>query len=177
MRGFQALERGRLAYATNGSQGRNSLSKCTRASAHGHTHVAADVSRRHLCGGKNAPTDVGGYSSCGFLNAPWRAEYPSGGCFGHGISGDAIVGAYYNDSGLHGFVATPRPRLAISASGANQTISWPYSPFVNWTLEQNPDLSETNWMPSGSSVSNDGTNNSITLGSPAGNLFFRLRQQ
>jgi hypothetical protein len=51
-------------------------------------------------------------------------------------------------------------------------VLWPY-PATEWTLQQNADLTTTNWSPS-SGVSNDGTNNFITIPSPTGNLFFRL---
>jgi hypothetical protein len=70
--------------------------------------------------------------------------YPNGGCFGHGISGQAILGACYNSTGLHGHVATPIPQLAITQSTNGPTISWPHNPFLSWTLLQKVDLSATN---------------------------------
>jgi hypothetical protein len=53
-------------------------------------------------------------------------------------------------------------------------ISWPY-PSTGWTLQQNSDLTTANWSPSGG-ISNDGTNNFITITSPTGNLFFQLKK-
>jgi hypothetical protein len=107
-------------------------------------------------------------------------HYPTGGTFPRGISGNHIVGTYYDTSqNIHGFLATPTPRLAIANSGSGLNVSWPYDPLyalMAWTLEQNPDLSTTNWAPS-SGVSNDGTNNFITVPWATGSLFFRLRQQ
>jgi hypothetical protein len=44
-------------------------------------------------------------------------------------------------------------------------------------LQQNPDLTTMNWSPSGYSgygIADDGTNNSLTITPPTGNLFFRL---
>jgi hypothetical protein len=68
----------------------------------------------------------------------------------------------------------PPPELTITQSGTGLKVSWPY--FASgWTLEQNPDLTTTNWTPSGN-ISNDGTNNFCTIASPVGNLFFRLTQ-
>jgi hypothetical protein len=99
-------------------------------------------------------------------------QYPNGGCFGHGMSGDTFVGSYYNTNGLHGYIATPIPRLALTVLTNSSKISWPYSPFITWTLQQNPDLSTTNWT-SISGVSTDGTNNNI-IRAMTGNAFFRL---
>jgi hypothetical protein len=42
-------------------------------------------------------------------------------------------------------------------------------------LQQNPVLTTASWSSSGG-ISNDGTNNFITITSPTGNLFFRLSQ-
>ena len=64
------------------------------------------------------------------------------------------------------------PTLTITHSGNSVKVLWPY-PSTGWTLQQNPDLTTANWSTSGG-VSNDGTNNFITIPLPAGNLFFRL---
>ncbi len=71
--------------------------------------------------------------------------------------------------------AAPAPPLTLARSGNSLRISWPY-PSTGWTLQQNPDLGATNWVPS-SGISNDGTNSFMTVASPSGNLFFRLSQQ
>jgi hypothetical protein len=62
----------------------------------------------------------------------------------------------------------------IPPPGNAVKVSWPY-PSTGWTLQQNSDLTTVNWSAS-SGISNDGTNNFITLTSPTGNLFFRLQQ-
>jgi len=67
------------------------------------------------------------------------------------------------------------PQLNITQSDNSLRISWP-SPSTGWTLSQNPDLSTTNWTPS-SGISNDGTNNLLSIPAPPGSLFFRLSQQ
>lgn len=67
------------------------------------------------------------------------------------------------------------PTLAVASSGTSVVVSWP-SAWAAWTLQQNPDIGTTNWTDSGYAVSNDGTNNSVTITPPLGNLFFRLRQ-
>jgi len=69
-------------------------------------------------------------------------------------------------------VLTQIPTLAIGQSDNSVTGSWPSS-WLGWTLQQNSDLTTTNWSAS-SGVSDDGVNKSFPLPSPAGNLFFRL---
>jgi hypothetical protein len=64
------------------------------------------------------------------------------------------------------------PTLTIRQSGNNVIVSWPSSR-LGWTLQQNSDPTTTNWSAS-SGISDDGTNQSLTLPSPTGNLFFRL---
>jgi hypothetical protein len=90
-----------------------------------------------------------------------------------------VVGSYYTSSdGLKAYVATPIPQLTPSQSAVNLQLSWPHNPFVNWVLQQNPDLTTTNWTAAPTNaISNDGTNNFINITPPAGNLFFRLSQQ
>ncbi|MGH7952826.1 MAG: hypothetical protein ACREFE_13040, partial [Limisphaerales bacterium] len=62
------------------------------------------------------------------------------------------------------------PTLTITHSGNSVKISWPY-PSMGWVLQQNSNLKTANWIAS-SGISNDGTNNNLTITSPTGNLFF-----
>jgi len=104
--------------------------------------------------------------------------YPNAGTFPRAIEGTTFVGDWYNDNGTtHGFLATPIPSLSASQSNGKLALSWPYSPFVTWTLQQNPDLTTTNWTPAPTNaISNDGTNNFMSITPSTGNLFFRLSQ-
>jgi hypothetical protein len=71
---------------------------------------------------------------------------------------------------------TSTPSLAIKPSGKGISVSWPLAS-AGWSLQQNSDLTTPNWGPSGSSgytISDDGTNKSLVIPSPPGNLFFRL---
>ena len=71
---------------------------------------------------------------------------------------------------------TSTPTLNINASGNNVLVSWP-SASAGWSLQQNPDLTTTNWSPSGYSgysISDDGTNKSLNMPPITENLFFRL---
>jgi hypothetical protein len=94
------------------------------------------------------------------------------------ILGNSIFGVYDDSSGTaYGFIATPTMlQLAITQSGGGLNVSWPY-PSAGWTLQQNPDLSTTNWTPAPTGgISNDGTNNYYIVTPSPGNLLFRLRQ-
>ncbi|HEY2081590.1 MAG TPA: VCBS repeat-containing protein, partial [Verrucomicrobiae bacterium] len=71
---------------------------------------------------------------------------------------------------------TTTPPVNIKTSGAKTIISWP-SDSAGWSLQQNPDLTASNWGPSGydgSVVLDDGTNKNLIVNPPRGNLFFRL---
>jgi hypothetical protein len=67
------------------------------------------------------------------------------------------------------------PTLTVTHSGNNVIVSWP-SPSTGFELQQNSNLAVTNgWATTGFTISDDGTNKSITISSPSGNLFFRLK--
>ena len=71
---------------------------------------------------------------------------------------------------------TSTPSLALKRSGTGMIVSWP-SASAGWSLQQNPDLATMNWSPSGYNgygISDDGTNKSLIIRPPTGNLFFRL---
>src|ERR1035437_949373 len=68
------------------------------------------------------------------------------------------------------------PSLAINQQSNFLNVIWP-SESRGWSLQENPDLTETTWLPSGYvgySIADDGTNKSLTLPLPVGNRFFRL---
>lgn len=71
---------------------------------------------------------------------------------------------------------TSTPTLNINSSINRMLVSWP-SASAGWSLQQNTDLTTTNWSPSGYNgfpIADDGTNKSLTISPPSGNLFFRL---
>jgi len=79
------------------------------------------------------------------------------------------------------------PEPAIKKQGSNLRVSWP-SVSPGWSLQENPNLMNTNWLPSGydgyapavnggsspSTISDDRTNKSLSFPASAGNRFFRL---
>jgi hypothetical protein len=66
------------------------------------------------------------------------------------------------------------PLLAILLTGTNTAlVLWP-SPSTGFTLQQNPQLSTTNWSAAPESVNDNGTNKFIIVNPPTGNRFYRL---
>jgi hypothetical protein len=53
--------------------------------------------------------------------------------------------------------------------------SWP-STATGWNLQQNADLTTTNWTAPPESVTDDSTNKFILVNPPAGNRFYRLHK-
>jgi hypothetical protein len=66
------------------------------------------------------------------------------------------------------------PSLAISLTGPGTVVvSWP-SPSTGFVLQQNSDLTTTNWSDYGGTINDDGTNRSVTISSATNNRFFKL---
>jgi len=109
------------------------------------------------------------------------ATYQVTGTIGQPDAGGAMSGGNFSVTGgfwsLISVVQTiGSPTLTVSHSGNSVTISWP-SASSGFTLQQNANLALANgWTTSGYTISDDGTNKSITINSPTGNLFFRLKQ-
>jgi hypothetical protein len=71
---------------------------------------------------------------------------------------------------------TSIPNLNINRLSNAMIVSWP-SDSAGWSLQQNSDLTMPDWSPSGYSgypIADDGTNKSLFVTPPEGNLFFRL---
>jgi hypothetical protein len=75
-----------------------------------------------------------------------------------------------NANGILARSFSPKPTLAIQASGGNATVSWPAS-YVGYALEQADSLTVSQWKPVAGI-----TNNSVTLSPSASAKFFRLVQ-
>jgi len=106
------------------------------------------------------------------------ATYQVSGTIGQPDAGGAMAGGNYSVTGgfwsLISVVQTiGSPTLTLTHSANSVKISWLASA-TGFVLQQNSNLSTTNWTTSGYTISNDGTYNNITITSPSGNLFFRL---
>ena len=107
-----------------------------------------------------------------------NGQYAVSGTIGQHDAGGPMTGGNYSLTG--GFwalyaVQTPgAPLLTITLTITNTAVvSWPY-PSTGWNLQENGDLSATNWVTPSEIVNNDGTNNFIIVNPPAANRFYRL---
>ena len=123
---------------------------------------------------------VGWYKIPGGGGTSTNDQYAVTGAIGQADAGAALAGGNFSITGgfwsLIGVLQTAGlPNLCITPSSGSVTVSWPSSA-AGCVLEQTSDLAAPNWTASGYTVCDDGTNKSITITSPAGNLFFRLKQ-
>lgn len=103
--------------------------------------------------------------------------YQLSGTIGQHDAGAMSGGNYSLTGGFWSLVAavqTPgAPTLFIRQSGGTVTVYWQAVP--NWNLQQNNNVAvAAGWSASSGVTTSNGTN-SLTLTSPAGNLFFRLK--
>ena len=113
-------------------------------------------------------TSTGGvYSVSGTIGQPDAGPTMSGGNYSVAGGFWAIVAAVQEPGA---------PLLTVTHSGSNVIVSWP-SPSTGFGLQQNSNLANTNlWGNSGYTIADTNGLKSITLTSPAGNLFFRLKK-
>ena len=83
-----------------------------------------------------------------------------------------LSGYIYVNPELPGSAPTPPNLTATFTQPRNLVVSWPDT--GSYTLQQNSNLLTTNWTTSSYTVTSTNGTNSVTINSPAGNLFFRL---
>jgi hypothetical protein len=106
-----------------------------------------------------------------------NGQYAISGTIGQQDAGATMSGGNYSLTGgfwsLIAVVQTPgAPNLLISRSGSSVIVSWANT--GSYTLLQNTALGSGSWTTNTSPVTTVNGTNSITITSPAGNLFFRL---
>jgi hypothetical protein len=94
-----------------------------------------------------------------------------------GLAVDGCGRIYVADTGNNRIsTGTPIPVMSIRNSAMGVIVSWPAT-LAGFVLQQNSDLGNApGWSTANYSISDDGTNKSITISPPTGNLFFRLQQ-
>jgi hypothetical protein len=119
------------------------------------------------------------YKIAGGGGTSTSATYQVSGTIGQTDAGATLTGGNYALTGgfwslISVIQSSGAPLLTIQQLNATTVkISWP-SPSTGFTLQQNSNLATATWATSGFSISDDGTNKSITVSPPTGNLFFRL---
>jgi hypothetical protein len=109
-----------------------------------------------------------------------NAPYTLSGTIGQpDASGPMTNGPYTLTGGFWTVIAvqTPGgPLLQIRLTTTNSVrVSWP-SPSAGFILQQNLSVANTNWANFIGSTNDDGTNKSVTITPPTGNLYFRLKK-
>jgi hypothetical protein len=89
--------------------------------------------------------------------------------------GSKLVAGVY-PGGIYTWQSTTAPLLSMSFSGGNVVISWP-APAINFVLQQNPDLTTTNWTDVITAPTVTNLQNQVVLPAPPGNAFYRLKSQ
>jgi hypothetical protein len=105
--------------------------------------------------------------------------YSASGTVGQHDAGGPFTGNGYSvTSGFWAVIATQTagaPTLSIFATGTNSVvISWPASS-TGFVLQQNPDLTTTNWVAATNTVTVTNGQNQVTVFPPTGNRYFRLQ--
>ena len=105
--------------------------------------------------------------------------YSVSGTIGQHDAGGPLTGGSYSLTGgfwsLISVVQTAGlPNLTITHAGNSVIVSWPDT--GNYTLQQNSNLAGGSWTSSVYTITTTNGTSSITIPSPAGNLFFRLKQ-
>lgn len=124
-----------------------------------------------VAGGGGASTN-GHYSLSGTVGQPDASGAMRGGPV-TGTNYYSVTGGFW---ALISVVQTAGlPNLVITHSGNSVIVSWPDT--GSYTLQQNGDVAASGgWATTGYPVTTVTGTNSITIPSPAGNLFFRLKQ-
>jgi hypothetical protein len=108
------------------------------------------------------------------------ATYQVAGTIGQPDAGAAMSGGSYSlTGGFWSLIAVVQtagaPTLTITNSGTSVTVSWPLAA-DGFALQQNNNLANpAGWSTYSGTVSTNNGVNSITLISPTGTLFFRLK--
>jgi hypothetical protein len=104
------------------------------------------------------------------------ASSADGGKLAAGVNG-VFSGIYVDDGGgIYTCQTIPAPVLNITPSSGNLALSW-IIPSTNFGLQQNSDLTTTNWMDVTNAPTLNLTNlqNQVILSPPGSNVFYRLK--
>ncbi len=116
-----------------------------------------------IAGGGGSSTGIV-YSICGTIGQSAASSMP-------------MVGGNYSLTGgfwaLDALQTEGSPLLTISLANSAVMVYWS-SASTNWTLQQNADLSGTNWITAPEAIVDTGTLKYVIVNPHAGNWFYRL---
>ena len=86
------------------------------------------------------------------------------------------LAAVVNGGGIYTWQSTPTPALNIVLSGSNAVVSWTI-PSTDFALQENSDLTSTNWTDAPVSPALNLTNlqDQVMLSTATGNVYYRLK--
>jgi len=95
----------------------------------------------------------------------------------NGVNGNQLDNSLSGSGAVYVFQIAPEPpALAITSTGPTTAIiSWP-SPSAGWSLEENATFSGGIWTTPAETISDDGTDKFIVIGTTNVSRFFRLAQ-
>jgi hypothetical protein len=123
---------------------------------------------------------VGWYKVSGGGGDSSNGQYTVTGTIGQPDAGGAMTGGSFSDTGgfwalISAVQTAGLPSLAITFVGPRSVVvSWPNT--GSYTLQQNPSLAAGSWTTNSAAITTANGTNSVTLTSPTGTLFFRLKQ-
>ena len=125
------------------------------------------LGRCKVAGGGGMNSTGGVYTVSGTAGQPDASAQPLAG------GGYSVSGGFWSVISVVQTVGAPS--LTITHDGNSVIISWPNT--GNYTLQQNSNLAvSSGWVTSSYSITATNGVNSIIITSPAGNVFFRLKQ-
>ena len=107
-----------------------------------------------------------------------NGQYTISGTIGQSDASAPLAGGGYSFTGgfwsiVSAVQTAGLPKLTVTHSGNSVTVSWANT--GSYTLQQNANLANTaGWAASSYAITTANGTSSISLTSPAGNLFFRL---
>ncbi|MDB6065425.1 MAG: hypothetical protein JWR26_1633 [Pedosphaera sp.] len=123
--------------------------------------------------------DISWYKIAGGGGSSTGGVYTVSGTIGQPDAGHLVGGSYTIDGGYWGIIAAVQtagaPFLTITPTSPNVLVSWP-APSTGFNLQQNSDLSTTNWITVGQSILTTNGSNIVTVPASVGNKFFRLKK-
>lgn len=119
------------------------------------------------------------YKVSGGGGASSNGQYTLSATIGQHDAGGQMSGGAYSVTGgfwsLYAVQTIGSPLLSILLTPTNTAVvSWP-SPSTGFVLQQNNNLSGTNWVTPAQTVNDNGTTRFIIVNPSAGNQFYRLQ--
>jgi hypothetical protein len=120
----------------------------------------------HKISGGGGTSTGGGYSITGTIGQhDANPQFMSGGNY-------SLTGGFWSFLSVVPMPGAPKLKIFLTATNT-AVVSWP-SPSIGFALQQNTNLSTTNWVTPSENVIDDGANKFIIVNPPSGNRFYRL---